>query len=139
MPPIRFRFRTIMVVIAALAVLLGILNRYRFGVSARTVESKMVIEVSLLKWMPSGWSCSWSGDKVACYPTGWGFWPARTFSLQQVDILNSLPIIVAISSLASALAVYCRSSRRQRSLPLIAATHPNESLEPDRSGDPEGP
>jgi hypothetical protein len=68
--PIQFRLRTIMIAIAALAVLLGVmpallpvmpaLGSYRLGVSARIVGSDIFsdifIEVALLEWSPSGWA-----------------------------------------------------------------------------------
>jgi hypothetical protein len=130
----RFRIRTIMVVIAALAVLLGVipaLDRYRLCVSARIAESDVCIGVSLFQWRPGGFSCGTAG----CHATDWGFRCTRELFFR-VYIPELIALATAIASL-SVLAAYCQFSRRQQSLPSSAATHPNERPEPDRSGGPE--
>jgi hypothetical protein len=149
--PIQFRLRTIMIAIAALAVMLGVmpalsgvmpaLGRYRLDVSARIVGSDIFsdifITVSLLKWRPVGWV---RGPGGVCRPTGWGFWNDGELSFR-FDIVNLIPIVAAVASLLL-IEVYRRSNRRQRDrrqrdLLLSAATHPIESLEPDQSGERE--
>jgi hypothetical protein len=141
--PIQFRLRTIMIAIAALAVLLGVmpalsgvvpaLNRYRLDVSARVVGSDIFsdifIEVGLLEWRPTGRSCGPTG----CHPTGWGFERADQL-LFHVDIVGLIPIVAAVAVLL-VLEVYRRSSRKRRDLLLSAATHPIGSPDPDRSGE----
>jgi hypothetical protein len=123
-----------MIAIAALAVLLGVmpaLDRYRLYVSARIVESNVLIEVTLFEWRPAGIACGPAG----CHANSWGFWRAGEL-IFQVDIVSLIAPVAAVASLL-VLEVYRRSSRRQRDLLLSAANRPIENRETDRSGERE--